>query len=845
MPRLISGSTLRRGGSGEFIDLRGAMPQLPPSETTATGFTLVTDSLLRTYYRSGIGFVEFHSSTLYSSLPDGTIRIRATGTSFTSVNTITGTLVVDGGIGVGANMHIKDDITVNSLLIGQGFANPDDGAYNNIVIRGTATPTINDFENGQNSVAIGYDALVNLDSSYKSIAIGRYALSTGTRIRNSIAIGDCALKENGVVYDQFHLPITGVTVHPSKLISNISNSLPAVVTVVGHGLSTGSRISIYSVNGISTGTFSWVNGQSFYIDPLTSDTFSIYNDIAFTTSTAVDTRLFKASAYINSGTLVYPLEITVPNNDYSTGTAIQLTNLDDTAGLTELDYYVFYTYPLGSNVFQLYTDTILSEGVDGTNLTPYVTGGTSTRVMLSSNNIAIGTNAGKSLYDGERNFFLGDHIAESLTTGSYNFFIGHQVGNNLIKGSGNVSIMGDNLIDGQDNQVNIGGVFYYNGQGYLKLNGDTRLGLGTSATTSSGALEVLGGIHVTDNVMTGGIVEIRSTATSTATTNGALIVAGGVGVSGDLRVGGLIYGTVSGAGSSDTATNLAGGSAGSIPYQTLSGTTKFIDIGNPGTVLTSNGSTATWTLPTNVNYYKVTSSITAVNGQRIIADTSTGSFTINLPPTPVSGDTIVIVDGSNWADTGKNLIIGRNGSTIMNDTQDLVANLGHIRLELVYTGVTWDAYASVTSPNVQLVNDTTSTNVQYLTMSRLTSGTWTTSYVSDAKLYFYPDTGVLNATNFNSLSDISLKENIQPIVESLEVIEQINPVKFTWRDSKKTSFGVIAQELETVLPDLVETNLETGIKSVSYDQIIPLLVTAIKQQQAQINSLKKKLGLEE
>jgi len=52
MPRLLSGSTLRRGGSGEFLDLKGAQPQLPPTPTTSTGYTLVTDNLLRTSYRS-------------------------------------------------------------------------------------------------------------------------------------------------------------------------------------------------------------------------------------------------------------------------------------------------------------------------------------------------------------------------------------------------------------------------------------------------------------------------------------------------------------------------------------------------------------------------------------------------------------------------------------------------------------------------------------------------------------------------------------------------------------------------------------------------------------------------
>ncbi len=539
MPRLISGSTLRKGGSGDFIDLRSAQPQLPPTDTTATGFTIATDSLLRTTYRSSLGFIQFNNSAMYSTLPEGTIRILSTGTSLYSLSTDTGTLVVQGGIGVGANIYTKDDITVNSLLIGQGYSNVEDGAYNNIIIKGTSTVTINDFSNGQNNVAIGYDTLKGLTTAYKSIAIGRFALSTGTRIRNSIAIGDSALKENGVVYDRFILPITSATIKSSGTITNITNALPAVATVTAHGLSTGSRISIANVNGVTTGSFSLVNGQSFYVDVLSNNNIALYNDEPFSSSTALDTRLGTATTYVSSGTLIYPIEITVPNNDYTTSTAIQLTNLYN--GMDEIDGYVVYTYPLGSNVFQIYYDSILSEGVDGTNFTPYLYGGTSTRVLLSSNNIAIGTNAGKNLFDGERNFFLGDYIAQNLTTGSYNFFIGHEVGNNLITGNGNVSIMGDNLIDGQDNQVNIGGIFYYNGAGYLQLNADTGLGLGTAATgTNTGALAVLGGISVSENIITFGPIDIRNTTQSTATDNGSLIVGGGAGITLDLNVGGQV-----------------------------------------------------------------------------------------------------------------------------------------------------------------------------------------------------------------------------------------------------------------------------------------------------------------
>ncbi len=546
MPRLISGSTLRRGGSGEFIDLKGAQPQLPPTETTATGFTLITDSLLRTSYRSSLGFIQFTTASMYSLFSDGIVRILATGTTFASESTASGTLVVTGGVGIGANMHVKDDITVNSLLIGQGYRNVDDGSYNNIVIRGTATTTINDFSNGQNSISIGYDSLTNLNKSYKSIAIGRLALSTGSNIRNNIAIGDSALRENGVVYPRFILPITSATIKSSKTITNITNDLPAVVTADDHGLNTGSRITINGVVGLTTMSYSLVNGQSFYVDVLTTNTFALYNDEPFSATTALDTRLGTSTAYSSSGTLIFPLEITVPNNDYTTGTAIQLTNMY--TGLDEIDGYTLHTYPLGGDVFQLYYDNILSEGVDATNFTPYITGGTSTRVLLSANNIAIGTNAGKSLYDGERNFFLGDFIAQNLTTGSYNFFIGHEVGNNLTRGSGNVSIMGDNLIDGQDNQVNIGGIFYYNGAGYLQLNSDTGLGLGTAATgTNTGALAVLGGISVTENIITYGPIAINSSTQSTSTTSGALTVQGGVGIGGDVFMGKVLSLTVSSA----------------------------------------------------------------------------------------------------------------------------------------------------------------------------------------------------------------------------------------------------------------------------------------------------------
>ena len=85
------------------------------------------------------------------------------------------------------------------------------------------------------------------------------------------------------------------------------------------------------------------------------------------------------------------------------------------------------------------------------------------------------------------------------------------------------------------------------------------------------------------------LTTITNTANATTTTNGALQVAGGVGIQGNLYVGGTIVGNVSVTGSITTATNIAGGTAGQIPYQSGPGATLFHGPGTLGQILVSNG----------------------------------------------------------------------------------------------------------------------------------------------------------------------------------------------------------------------------------------------------------------
>jgi hypothetical protein len=92
---------------------------------------------------------------------------------------------------------------------------------------------------------------------------------------------------------------------------------------------------------------------------------------------------------------------------------------------------------------------------------------------------------------------------------------------------------------------------------------------------------------------------------------------------------------------------------------------------------------------------------------------------------------------------------------------------------------------------------------------------------------------------FYSESDIALKENVQPIENALHKVLNMFGVSFQWKLNKTKSLGVIAQEVERVVPEIVSS--ANGHKTVSYDSIIPLLIEAIKDQQSQIDQLKKRL----
>ena len=100
-------------------------------------------------------------------------------------------------------------------------------------------------------------------------------------------------------------------------------------------------------------------------------------------------------------------------------------------------------------------------------------------------------------------------------------------------------------------------------------------------------------------------------------------------------------------------------------------------------------------------------------------------------------------------------------------------------------------------------------------------------------------TGNFTATgDITAYSDESLKKDVKTIEGALDKTKELRGVEFTRIADDKKSIGVIAQELETILPELVLTNDE-GIKSVNYAQITGLLIEAVKELSAKVDELEK------
>lgn len=98
-------------------------------------------------------------------------------------------------------------------------------------------------------------------------------------------------------------------------------------------------------------------------------------------------------------------------------------------------------------------------------------------------------------------------------------------------------------------------------------------------------------------------------------------------------------------------------------------------------------------------------------------------------------------------------------------------------------------------------------------------------------------TGTITVT-----SDESIKRDVETIPHALSTVQTLRGVNYIRKSSGLPETGLIAQEVEKVLPELVETHPDTGLKSVAYQNMVGLLIEAIKEQQLQIAELKERVN---
>ena len=208
---------------------------------------------------------------------------------------------------------------------------------------------------------------------------------------------------------------------------------------------------------------------------------------------------------------------------------------------------------------------------------------------------------------------------------------------------------------------------------------------------------------------------------------------------------------------------------------------------------------------------------------------SDGSVTVSK----LSSDTYGYINAAfSTANTGSASGSYANSAFLAANTPSHVANSA--------AGYANSAFAKANTGGLALTDDTSTNATRYPLLSTATSGTLATGNTSSSKLTYNPSTGTLTSTIVTSSSDFILKKDIVTFENALDVIKSLRGVSFRWKDNDTKNIGLVAQEVEQILPEVVKNDL--GLKSINYSSIVGVLVEAIKEQQTEIEILKKKIG---
>jgi len=156
------------------------------------------------------------------------------------------------------------------------------------------------------------------------------------------------------------------------------------------------------------------------------------------------------------------------------------------------------------------------------------------------------------------------------------------------------------------------------------------------------------------------------------------------------------------------------------------------------------------------------------------------------------------------------------------------------------TNAGWDALLDAAGNLAGIANTAMArTNLGLGTMATKSAADYDLAIAAKAALSGATFTGVVTAPNFVSSSDARLKSEVETIADALVLVGSLRGVRFTMDGSRQ--IGVIAQEVEAVLPEVVRADAQTGQLSVAYGNITGLLIEAVKELAARVADLEGRL----
>jgi Chaperone of endosialidase len=386
------------------------------------------------------------------------------------------------------------------------------------------------------------------------------------------------------------------------------------------------------------------------------------------------------------------------------------------------------------------------------------------------------------------------------------------------------------------NNLSVGGISTF-------TNGPVLIGSGTSTGTASQRLQVTGGTYVSGNLGIGStnptsklnvIGDVRVTGVITATTFSGNVNAG-VGTITNLTGTNVSYSGISTLGTVKISSGIVTATSGIVTYY---GDGNFLNLtSNPsrGIGIGTTGGVVGYAV-TFINFKGAGVSTTQYNSNTGIATIffeggggGGGSISISTtaPLLPGSGDLWYSPDYGRTFIYYDESVVGYGTDAFWVDAAPF--NVGIITS---LTNVSFSPGSAV-SPSMFFVGD------QQTGFFSPGAGQFTVVSSGSSILNINPSgirvTGVATATNFDSLSDENYKENVITVNNALNKVEQLRGVSFDWKGNGGSSYGVIAQELQEVLPELVHGDKP---KTVNYNGIIGVLIEAIKELKKEVEELK-------